>query len=433
MIDYLSEKLKFSFNKLRKNRKPTRTEIEDILSEIKFIFLESDINYDVTIDFIENIKSQLEDLWIKKKETTSNVILSIISKEMIKILGEKVYEINIKNKPTFILLVGLQGAGKTTTIGKLAYHYKNKLKKKVLIVGCDNRRPAAYEQLKKYVKNQEIETFFIVNKIPLEIAKDGIAKSYEENYDIVLFDSAGRNSIDEELMTEIKDLVDFIKPSETIFIVDSLIGQNVINVVEKFENRIKINSVILTKFDSEARSGSVFSIAYNKKLPIAFVGTGEEINKLDEFYPDRVVSRIMGKGDIKTLIEKTSQHFSYKNSIGYIQKFLSGDFGLDDLIKQIKRFEKIGSLKSIFKLIPGSMKLSDEKHEKIKHKINVLKLISSSATPEERKNIKLLLINTRKIRIIKGSGISSNDYNILIKQIKKFKTEIKGIKNLIKI
>lgn len=429
MIDYLSNKLVNVFSKLKSVKQIDEKSLNLITQDIKVAFLESDINYQVTIDFINKIKKDLINIKLEKGESLKNRILIAFENEMLSILGNE-YNINYAAKLNYMMILGLQGTGKTTTVSKLANYFTKKHNKKVLVVACDANRPAAFEQLEKLCEQIPVEVFFKANMSPIEIVKHSLKYIDESDtkYDIVLFDTAGRTAVDEKLLQELVDLQKLIRPRETILNLDAMAGQSVINTINIFKEKIKINCAILTKFDSEARSGAAFSVSYLAKIPIVFTGVGEKITDLDKFYPDRVVKRIMGYGDLLTLTEKASETFDEKSTKSMIKRMMSGKFDLEDLLKQMEKMKKLGPLKSLIKMVPGMPSISSEQMKTAENKLKIVKVIANSTTLKERRNIALLTVPSRKNRIIKGSGVTQQQYNILLKQIKQMKEQAKQLK-----
>ncbi len=435
MVDYLGKKLAKSLLKIEAKSKIDEDTINSVLREIKLSFLESDVNYKVTRDFIKNVKAKIEQEEIIKKLKPSHQVISIIHSELIKILGNSTKTIEQKTKILNILMIGLQGSGKTTTCVKIANYLKHHQNKKVLLIACDTYRSAAIDQLVKFAKTVNIDVYSEKDSNPLDIAKNALKHSKKHDYDINIFDTAGRTTVNEKLMDELVNLKQITKPDEIIFIIDALTGQDTYNVYQAFDNKIKITGTILTKFDSETRSGSAFTISYLAKSPIYFVGTGEKISDISKFHPDRLADRIMGKGDIITLVEKTKAAIDPKSAKKAISRILSGKFDLEDLIQQLEQVNKMGSLKGIFKLLPKSKmmpKISDTQIKAAENKIRTIKILASSMTLKERRNISLLQNQSRKKRIIKGSGLTSKDYDTMVKQIKVAREQTKKLRNVMK-
>ena len=433
MVDFLAKKLSSTFLKINNTKKFSEKDINIVLREIKFAMLESDVNIRVVRIFLDDVKNEIFKENVIKKINPQNQIIAIIQKKLIKILGNNSTEININKKPIYIMIVGLQGSGKTTSCAKIANYYSVKKNKKVLVVGCDVRRPAAAEQLEKLILPVKNCDFFYQNKAKVEtIVKKSLKICNSEKHDIVIFDTAGRNFSNEEDLNEITKLKKIIKPKEIIFVVDALAGQSIYDTVLKFNNALSLTGVILSKFDSESKSGAAFTIVNSYKLPIYFVGTGERIKDLDLYHPDRLAERILGKGDILTLVEKAKESIDEKSSKKMLNRILNGNFNLNDLIKQLNQIKKIGSIKSILKMMPGGNKIDNSKIEKTKSILNKIKVLSNSMTNNERENISLLTQPKRKSRIIKGSGSSEFNYNLMLKQITEMKKNFKKIREMMK-
>ena len=435
MINYLCDKLSGIVSRLQTD-KLTESKIEGILHDIKIALLDSDVNYKITIDFIRNVKNEIanDKTVIKHKKYRNQFVLQVLKKRMIEILDNHDYELNYTKKPAFFMFVGLQGGGKTTTVAKIAQYYKNKFNSKILVVACDIHRPAASIQLSKLCKSISVPVIKIEKTKKLsaiEIAKKGINIGIRDKYDLVLFDTAGRTINDKKMITEILRLNKVIKPVESIFVVDAMAGQGILETANFFKEKLNLTSAILTKFDSESRSGSAFTLAYQTKIPIVFVGVGEKVSDLDKYYPKRIVKQILGMGDLETLLEKTEKAFSLEASEGAFKQFMSGTLSLDSMIKQMEGFTKLGPLKSITRMIPGLPKLPQRSEEKMKWQLKIMRSISNSATPEERKTPVLLQEMTRKIRILKGSGVKGNEYNKFLKLFKDFNSHSASIRQLI--
>lgn len=434
MINFLSDKLSSAVNKLS-HAKLTPQMIDDILHEVKIAFLDSDVNYTITNQFISSVRDELADekIVLKRKKYKNKFVMQVMQERMIKILDNQNYKLRIKKKPTFLMFVGLQGCGKTTTVAKIANYYKKKFKSKILVVACDVHRPAASLQLKKLCDSIRVKVLRDTSTMKMtavEIAEKGVELGKEGKYDIVLFDTAGRTIEDKAMIREIVNLKKIVRPTEMIFVVDAMIGQAILPTAEFFNKRLSLTSAILTKFDSESRSGSAFTLSYQAKIPIVFVGIGEKIHDLEKYHPERIVKQILGLGDLDTFFEKAEKNFSLKATEGVFKQMMSSTMSLDTIIKQMEGFTKMGPLKSIVRLLPGLPKMPVGSEDKFRHHLKILKAISNSATPEERSQPKLLSEMTRKIRILKGSGIKGQDYNKLLKQITQFISHSSQLKEL---
>ena len=384
-FESLSERFQKIFKKIRGQARLSEANMDEMLKEVRIALLEADVNFKVVKEFTESVKQKAIGEEVYLKLNPSQMVVKIVHDELTALLGAGDSEITYqKNKPTIIMLVGLQGTGKTTSAGKLALLMKKKLGKKVLLAAGDVYRPAAIDQLKQVGDKVGVEVFSMgTNVSPVEIAKKAKEKAYNEHYDVLILDTAGRLSIDEPLMKELQDITSQISPDETLLLVDAMSGQDAINVANKFNESLKITGIIMSKLDGDARGGSALSIKYLTGIPIKFAGLGEKLTDLDVFHPDRMADRILGMGDVMTLVEKVQDEIDEKEARRDAQKMMSGDFTLEDMVAQTKKIQKLGSLGGILKLIPGMPKISDEQKEKAEQEMRVMEAIVNSMTPEE--------------------------------------------------
>ena len=345
------------------------------------------------------------------------MVVKIVKDELVALLGSDDNEIIYnKNKPTIIMLVGLQGTGKTTTAGKLAYLLKNKLNKKVLLAAADVYRPAAIDQLETIAKEVGVDIVNLgTDADPVEIARVAKEKAYYDKYDVLIIDTAGRLTIDDELMDELVFIREAINPDEILLLVDAMSGQDAVNTALGFDKRLDLTGAIMSKLDSDARGGAALSIRYLTGVPIKFAGVGEKMEDLDIFYPERMADRILGMGDILTLVEKAQENLDEKEMRKSANKFMEGTFTLDDMMDQLKQVRKLGSLGGLLKLIPGAPKITPEQQALAEKEIKNFETIINSMTPEERANPKIIK-NSRKQRIAKGSGTTNADINRVLKK-----------------
>ena len=414
----------------------TEADLKEMLREVKLALLEADVNYKIVKEFINRIQEKALGQDVLKSLTPGQQIIKIVKDELVEILGGTEAKVNFTpNPPTVVMLVGLQGSGKTTTAGKLANLFR-KQGKKPLLVACDVYRPAAIKQLKVVGAQLNIPVFSDENsKDVVHIAKLAMNEAISKLNDVVIIDTAGRLHIDEELMEELKKLRKNVKPHEILLVVDSMTGQDAVNVAQSFNDSIGIDGVILTKLDGDTRGGAALSVKEVTGKPIKFAGVGEKLNELEEFHPDRMASRILGMGDMLSIIEKAEETFNEEEAIELEKKLKKEQFDLDDYLEQIRKIKKMGSFSSLLKMIPGMNKIKDlEVDDKEFVKIEA---IISSMTKKERKNTKLLNASRRK-RIAKGAGVTVTQVNkfmesfeVTQKMMKKLKTE-KGMKNLMK-
>lgn len=396
----------------------TEDDVRDLLREIRIALLDSDVNLLVVKNFINNIKTKVIGQIIDENEKPSDFVLRVIKEELIEIFGREHKEININKKQPRIMLVGLQGSGKTTTAAKLANFYKNKYGKNPLLVAADIYRPAAIEQLR--VLADEINVNFYQNgtKNAAEIVSEALEIA-KNNNDFIIVDTAGRLQTNTELMEELVEIKKVYDPDEILLVVDAMAGQDIINVAEEFNKYLKLTGLIITKLDSDARAGATLSLTSLIKVPIKFTGIGEKIGSLDVFYPDRMADRILGLGDIMTLAEKAADVYDEKQARNAMQRMLSGKMDLEDLMKQMEQLNKMGSLSGLMKMMPTKLndKISENKVNEMEEKMKVWKILLSSMTLKERRNPRLFKkYPSRKLRVVKGSGRNMDELNKLLKQ-----------------
>ena len=416
-FESLSEKFQRILKKVRGQSRLTEANMDEMLKEVRIALLEADVNFKVVKEFVEQVKQKAIGEEVYKKLNPSQMVVKIVHDELTTLLGsgesEIVYE---KNKPTIIMLVGLQGTGKTTSAGKLANLMKKKLGKKVLLAAGDIYRPAAIDQLEQIGRQIDVPVFSLGTKVsPVEIAKKAKEKAYNEHFDVLIIDTAGRLQIDEPLMKELNDINDSVSPTEILLLVDAMSGQDAINVARTFNESLKLTGIIMSKLDGDARGGSALSIKHLTGVPIKFAGTGEKLTDLDVFHPDRMADRILGMGDIVTLVEKVQEEIDEKEARKDADLMLNGKFTLDDLLKQMKRIQKLGSLGGLMKLIPGMPTITEEQKEAGEKEMRNFEAIINSMTPYERANPEVLK-NSRKVRIAKGCGKTNADINRLLKR-----------------
>ena len=425
----LSDRMQNIMRKLRGKARITESDLKEINREIKLTLLEADVNFKVVKTFISNIEEKALGEEVMKSLTPGQQVVKIVRDELTNILGSKNVSINFEpsnQKPTVVMLVGLQGAGKTTLAGKLANHFR-KQGKKPLLVACDIYRPAAIEQLKVVGKNLNIPVYANDNsKNVVSIAKEGINKAISSLNDLVIVDTAGRLQIDDELMSELEDLKREINPNETLLVVDSMSGQDAANVAKTFSEKIEIDGVVLTKLDADTRGGSALSVKEITGKTIKFASVGEKLSDLEAFYPDRMASRILGMGDVLSIIEKAEAEFSEEEAKALEEKIKKQEYDLNDYLNQMKKIKKMGSLSSLVKMIPGMGSLGDIPIDD--KEIARTEAIIQSMTEEERKNYKILNGSRRK-RIALGSGTSVEQVNKFIKSFDLFKKVMKDMRN----
>jgi len=418
MFDFLSTRFEDFFFKLKNKGKISPKDLDDSLKEIKFALLEADVNFNVVKELLENIKNKALGENILESLTPFQQVIKIVNEEMTKILGGGSSLINFSQKlPTVIMLVGLQGSGKTTASVKLANLLKSKYTKKVGLIAADIYRPAAILQLIDYSKKVNCEVYHEdSNKDPVIITENGIEYLRKNYFDVVIIDTAGRLQIDEEMMQEAANIRKVAKPHQIYLVVDSMSGQEAVNIAKEFNNRLEYDGIILTKLDSDSRGGAALSINHVVKKPIKFVSTGEKIEDFDIFYPDRMSSRILGMGDVLTLIEKTEKIIDEKKAKELEEKIYKSELNFEDFVYQLKSIKKLGSLDKILSMLPIMGKNKALKGIDVDNRqLDKIEAIINSMTLEEKRNPNIIN-GSRKKRIASGSGTNVSDVNNLLKQ-----------------
>ena len=428
-FESLTEKFSNIFKKMRRESTLTEANMDAALKEIRIALLEADVNYKVVKAFTNDVKEKALGQEVLKKVNPSQQLIKICHDELEELLGAENTEIGYnKNGLTTIMLVGLQGSGKTTSASKLAYLMKNKLQKKVLLAGLDVYRPAAIEQLGTLAKSIQVDFFELGTDVnPVEVAKKAKETAIREGYDVLILDTAGRLQIDEKLMDELKNINSEIHPEEILLLVDAMAGQDAVNVANAFNAKLRLSGVIMSKLDGDAKGGAALSIKYITGLPIKFAGVGEKVSDLDVFHPSRMADRILGMGDVISLVEKAKEVMDEKEAARDAKKLLAGEFTLDDMLKQMKTVQRMGSISAIAKLIPGMPSLSQEQQDAAEKRMKDFEVIINSMTPYERKHPDCLKFS-HKNRIAKGCGKTNADVNRVIKQWEKSKEMMKQMK-----
>ena len=427
LFSSLSEKFNHIFSKLTKKGRLTELEIKEAMREVRIALLEADVNYMVAKDFVKNVSEKAVGDEVLKSLTPAQQVIKIVRDELTALMSSNNQKLTVSPAPpTIIMMCGLQGAGKTTMCAKLGAHLK-KSGKKPLLVACDIYRPAAINQLQVVGKQANVEVFERGTQNPVKTAKQAIDHALKQGLDTVIIDTAGRLHINEELMNELKNIKKEVNPTEILLVVDSMTGQDAVTVAESFNNDLDITGVILTKLDGDTRGGAALSIRAITGKPIKFTGVGEKIGDIEPFYPDRIASRILGMGDVLSLIEKAQEAVSEEQAKEMEKKFKENSFTLEDYLVQIDNMKKMGSMKDILAMIPGiGGKIKnldiDEKQ------ILVNKAIIQSMTPQERKNPDIIK-SSRRQRIAKGSGTSVQQVNQLLRQFEQSKEMMKQLKS----
>ena len=429
-FEQLSEKFTRVIKKMKGEARLTDKNMDEMLKEVKIALLEADVNFKVVKEFVNNVKEKAIGQDVFTKLNPSEMVVKIVRDELVDLLGSDNCELHYnKNKPTVILLVGLQGSGKTTTAAKLSNLMKYKLNKKVLLAACDVYRPAAVDQLAQLAKSINVDLVNMgTNVDPVKIAAAAKEKAFNERYDVLIIDTAGRLEIDDVLMDELKNIKREISPDEILLLTDAMAGQNSVNVAKKFNETLGLTGAIMSKMDGDSRGGAALSIAHVTGVPIKFIGVGEKISELDIFYPDRMAERILGMGDVLTLIDKVKENIDEKEAQRDVKKLMNGKFTLDDMLKQTKQVQKLGSLGGLMKMIPGMPKVSDAQLEYAKKEMDNFEVIINSMTKEEREHPEILK-NSRKTRIAKGSGKTNADVNKVIKKYDQMKMMMNRMKS----
>ncbi len=425
----LSEKLQESLGKLTGKGKLSEKDIDNVAREIKLSLLEADVNYKVVKEFVKKIKERAMGQDVMESLTPGQTVIKIVNEELTNLMGKENSKLELKGStPHVVLMVGLQGSGKTTHSGKLVRKFK-KEGRNPLLVALDVYRPAAIEQLKVVGKQAEVEVFEKGKQDPVQTANEAKEYARRNNNDVVIMDTAGRLQIDEDLMDELKNIKKVVKPDEILLVVDAMVGQESVNVAKTFDEYLDITGVILTKLDGDARGGAALSIRQVVGKPIKFIGTGEKLDDLEAFHPDRMASRILGMGDVLSLIEKAEKQVSLKDARELEEKMRNQSYTLDDFVEQINQIRNMGPLEDLLAMIPGV-------NNKMLKNVNVdekgfvrIEALISSMTKEEREKPEIIG-KSRKERIAKGSGVDMNELNKLLKQFKELKKMMKQFTNM---
>ena len=428
MFESLSDRLQDVVHKIKGYGKITEENISEMMREIRLSLLEADVNYKVVKEFTNNVKEKALGEEVNKSLNPGEVFVKIVKDELTALLGGENTPLNVSGNPATLMLVGLQGSGKTTTIGKLANYLRKNNKKKPLLVACDVYRPAAIDQLKQIGKELNIEVYSEGKGNPVEISKNGIKYAKDNGYDYVLIDTAGRLQIDESLMDELINIQDEVNPDETILVIDSMMGQDAINVINGFNDKIKLSGVILTKLDGDTRGGVALSVKHLTNLPIKFIGVSEKMDGLTPFYPDRMASRILGMGDILSIVEQVQSEIDEKEAEATAKKMMKGNFDLEDFLVQLNQIKKLGPLENLLKLLPGAKKMGLNNVNIDPKIMKRTEAIVLSMTPEERRDPSILKAS-RKKRIADGSGTTVTDVNKLLTQFEEMKKMMKMMGN----
>ena len=420
MFDNLTDRLEGAFQVLKGEHKITELNIASSVKEIRRALVDADVNYKIAKDFTNKVKEKALGAGVLNAVKPGEQMVKIVHDELVDLMGSAAVEANIDGKPGIVLVAGLQGSGKTTFSGKLANFLKNKKRKRVLLTACDVYRPAAIDQLSTLGEQVKVEVYKeIGNKNPVEIAQNAIKYAQKNTFDLVIVDTAGRLAVDEEMMVEIKNIHDAIQPTETLFVVDSMTGQDAVNTAKAFNDRLDFDGVVLTKLDGDTRGGAALSIKYTVGKPIKFISQGEKLDTLDIFHPDRMATRILGMGDIVSLVEKAQDAIDEKEAKRLEKKIKKNKFDFDDFLSQLNQIKKMGNIKNLLGMMPGigkALKDIDIDNDSFKH----IEAMIQSMTPDERANPDLLN-GSRKRRIANGAGRSLLEVNQFIRQFEQMK------------
>lgn len=428
MFENLGERLQNVVHKVKGYGKITEDNISEMMREIRLALLEADVNYQVVKEFVANVKEKALGEEVQKSIKPGDLFVKIVQDELTELLGGESAPLNMNGNPAILMLVGLQGSGKTTTIGKLANMLRKKNHKKPLLVACDVYRPAAIDQLKQIGKQLNIEVYEEGKNDPVEICRNALLYAKENGYDYVLIDTAGRLHIDDDLMKELDEIQNEIKPHETLLVIDSMVGQDAINVITGFSEALPLTGVILTKLDGDTRGGVALSVRHLTNIPIKFIGVSEKMDGLDTFDPERMAGRILGMGDIVSLVEKATEAIDEAEAEKTAKKMQNGKFDLEDFLSTMKQIKKMGPLENLLKLIPGASKMGLNNVKIDPKQMAHIEAIILSMTPQERKHPDIIKAS-RKTRIAKGSGTSVQEVNRLLQQFDQMKKMMKQMSN----
>lgn len=417
MFESLSDKLLGSIKKLKGQARITEANLEETLREIRLSLLEADVNFKVVKNFVDRVKAKAVGQEVLKGINAGQQFVKIVHDELVQVLGGEAVRLELKKKPSIILLAGLQGAGKTTTAAKLALYIRKQLQKSTGLVSVDIYRPAAIEQLRILAEKENFKFLSTTQKIPADIVKEAQKWAVEQGLDVLIIDTAGRLQIDDALMQELSQIKTIAEPNEILLVADAMLGQQSVSVAEGFHSKLGLTGLILTKVDGDARGGAALSIRESTGVPIKFLGVGEKTDALEVFHPDRLASRILDMGDVLTLVEKAQEVVDQKSAEDAMKRMARNEFTVEDFLSQIRQLKKLGSMESLFKMIPGMGQMMKQVKNMTPpdKELKKIEAIICSMTPEERRNHNLLN-GSRRLRIAKGSGTQVSDVNKFIKQ-----------------
>ena len=432
MFEGLSERLQRVVSNIKSKGVINEDNISDIAREIRLCLLEADVNVKIVREFIDSVKEKALGEEVRKSIKPGDMFVKILKDELVALLGGDAAPLELNHKPTIVLVVGLQGGGKTTTIGKIGNMVRKKHNKKPMFIACDVYRPAAIDQLKSIGKQLNIEVYDEGKGNPVDIAKNGIEYAKKNGYDYILIDTAGRLQIDEELMEELVNIEQTVHPHEELLVIDAMMGQDAINVITGFNDKLKLTGCVLTKMDGDTKGGVALSLRHLTNIPIKLIGDSEKLDGLSEFYPERIANRILGMGDLLSIIEKTEAELDQDEMMSTAKKMQKGKFDLDDFLKTTNQIKKLGPLENLLKLIPGASKMGLNNVQIDPKVMARTEAIVQSMTMEERRNPDIIKAS-RKIRIAKGCGQKVEDVNRLLKQFEQMKQMMKQMNGKFKI
>ena len=429
MFENLSERLQKALSNIKSRGVINEDNISEIVREIRLCLLEADVNVKIVKEFIDNVKEKALGEEVRKSIKPGDMFVKILKDELVSLLGGDASPLELSKNPTIVMVVGLQGGGKTTTIGKIGNMVRKKNHKKPMFIACDVYRPAAIDQLKQIGKELNIEVYDEGKSNPVEIAKNGIKYAKEHGYDYILIDTAGRLQIDEQLMDELVNIESSVKPHEELLVIDAMMGQDAINVITGFNDKLKLTGCVLTKMDGDTKGGVALSLRHLTNIPIKLIGDSEKLDGISEFYPERIANRILGMGDLLSIIEKTEAELDQDEMMSAAKKMQKGKFDLEDFLKTNAQIKKLGPLENLLKLIPGASKMGLN-NVNIDPKVMArTEAIILSMTPYERRNPDVIKAE-RKKRIADGCGQKVEDVNRLLKQFDQMKVMMKQMKNM---
>ncbi len=428
MFEYMGDRLSNAIKNIKGMGKITEANIGDAIREIRTALLEADVNYEVVKEFTKSVKDKALGMEVSKSLKPEEVFIKVVKDELVSLLGGDYVPLEVNKKPTIVMMVGLQGSGKTTTSGKIAALVRKKNKKNPLLVACDIYRPAAIDQLKEIGKQLNILVFEEGTKPVKEIVSDALLYAKENNHDFIIIDTAGRLHIDESLMDELKTVENEFKPDEILLVIDAMMGQDAINVINGFNDKLNLTGAILTKMDGNTKGGVALSVRHLTNIPIKFIGDSEKLDGLSEFYPERMAERILDMGDILSIAEKVENVVSEDEANDLAKKMKKGDYTLEDFLTNMKQIRKLGPLENLLKMMPGARKMGLNNINIDPKDMAHVEAIILSMTPYERKHPEVIK-NSRKLRISKGCGRSVEEINRLLKQFENMKTMMKQMSN----